>query len=75
VSTPAGNDPAPAKPFALSQTRVYKMYYTSCDECGAVSDYADTPKEAQANRRRHVEAHRRFERGEALHPIMANARR
>ena len=74
MSTSAENDPAPAKPFALSQTRVYKMYYTFCEECGAINDYADDRKGAEQNRRRHVAEHHRFERGETLHPILNGPR-
>lgn len=69
MSDPAGT----AKPFTLNRTKVYKLYYTSCEECGAISDYADDRKEAERNRRMHVAEHRRFEEGKAeLHPMMQN---
>jgi hypothetical protein len=61
----------PDKPFPLSRTRVYKMYYTFCEDpgCGAINDYADTREDAEANRRRHVAKHRAFEAGKReLHP-------
>jgi hypothetical protein len=48
------------------------MYYTFCEECGAINDYADTPGDAQKNRRSHVAEHRRFEEGKSeLHPMIS----
>lgn len=61
-----------SRPFALNRTKVYKMYYTFCEECGAINDYADTPGDAQKNRRSHVAEHRRFEEGKSeLHPMIS----
>ena len=58
--------------FTLSRTKVYKMYYTFCEECGAVNDYADDRKEAGRNQRRHVAEHRAYEDGKMeLHPMIS----
>ena len=45
---------------ALPGTRIYRMYYTFCEDpgCGAINDYADTRADAERNRRRHVAEHR-----------------
>ena len=57
------------KPDEPGRTHVYKLYYTFCDECGAIDDYADTRREAEKNRRRHDAEHRAFESGETdVHP-------
>lgn len=45
---------------ALPKVKIYRMYYTFCEDpgCGALNDYADDRKGAERNRRRHLAAHR-----------------
>ena len=44
-------------PVSPDDVTVQRMFYTSCPLCGALNDWADTPAEANRNRRAHIKAH------------------